>query len=313
MRSLGAGPIMTTLDSLLGILMAIVAGSVLAVLVALALSPLAPIGPVHAVYPYPGVSFDAEVLGIGLLFSIIFSGPSPSAWPSGWHPTGPLQAVYFRATGPPGWPLQRPRPAYLSMVTGVRFALQPGAGRNTVPVRSAIVGAALAVLILTTTVTFSASLDSLVSHPALYGWNWDYAIQSTNGEGSTPPETQTLLDHDPDVEASSGVDFRTTEIDGQTVAALQGTANASVTPPILSGHAVNRSGQVVVGQATLAQLHKRIGDTVARRHGGRARHLRHRGIDHPACRRDLAGIAHVDGDRCLCRPGPTDQQSTGGM
>ena len=262
-RSLGAGPIMTTLDSLLGILMAIVAGSVLAVLVALALSPFAPIGPVHAVYPYPGVSFDAEVLGIGLAVSIIVFGAIALGMA--------VRMAPYRATAGRLLPGDRPSRLAtaatssglpLSMVTGVRFALQPGAGRNTVPVRSAIVGAALAVLILTTTVTFSASLDSLVSHPALYGWNWDYAIQSTNGEGSTPPETQTLLDHDPDVEASSGVDFRTTEIDGQTVAALQGTANASVTPPILSGHAVNRSGQVVVGQATLAQLHKRIGDTV---------------------------------------------------
>ncbi len=262
-RSLGAGPIMTTIDSLLGILMAIVAGSVLAVLVALALSPLAPIGPVHAVYPYPGVSFDAEVLGIGLPVSIIVFGAialgmavrmAPHRASAGRLLPGDRPSRLATAATSSGLPL--------SVVTGVRFALQPGAGRHTVPVRSAIVGAALAMLILTTTVTFSASLDSLVSHPALYGWNWDYAIQSTNGEGSTPPETQTLLDHDPDVEASSGVDFRTTEIDGQTVAALQGTANASVTPPILSGHAVNRSGQVVVGQATLAQLDKRIGDTV---------------------------------------------------
>ena len=150
----------------------------------------------------------------------------------------------------------------LSAVTGVRFALQPGTGRTAVPVRTAIVGAVLAVLVLTATVTFSASLDSLVSHPALYGWNWSYAIESTNGEGSTLPETQTLLDHDPDVEASSGVDFRTAEIDGQTVAALQGTANASVGPPVLSGHAVDGSGQAVLGEDTLAQLHKKIGDTV---------------------------------------------------
>jgi hypothetical protein len=131
-----------------------------------------------------------------------------------------------------------------------------------VPVRSAIVGAALAVLVLTTTVTFGASLDSLVSHPALYGWNWDYALQSTNGEGTTLPETQTLLDHDGDVASTSGVDFRTVEIEGQTVAALQGTDHAPFAPPVLSGHAVDGSGQVVLGQATMAQLHTRIGDTV---------------------------------------------------
>jgi hypothetical protein len=61
-------------------------------------------------------------------------------------------------------------------VTGVRFALEPGRGRSAAPVRSAILGAVLAVAVLTTTVTFGASLDSLVSHPSLYGWNWNYAM-----------------------------------------------------------------------------------------------------------------------------------------
>ena len=249
---------MTIADSLLGIVMAIVAGSVLAVLVAVALSPLAPIGPVHSVYPSPGVSFDGEVLGIGFAVSILLLGAvalglairiAPHRALAGRPRPGDRPSRVATVAASSGLPL--------TAVTGVRFALQPGTGRAAVPVRTAIVGAVLAVLVLTATVTFSASLDSLVSHPALYGWNWSYAIESTNGEGSTPPVTQTLLDHDPDVEASSGVDFRTAEIDGQTVAALQGTANASVGPPVLSGHAVDGSGQAVLGEDTLAQLHKK--------------------------------------------------------
>ncbi len=262
-RSLGASPTMTIVDSLFGIGLAIVAGSVLAVLVAVALSPLTPIGPVHAVYPTPGLSFDTEVLGFGFAISILLLGAVALGLA--------IRIAPHRALG--SRPHAGARPSRVATVaassglplsagTGVRFALQPGTGRTAVPVRSAIVGAALAVLVLTATVTFSASLDSLVSHPALYGWNWDYAIESTNGEGSTLPETQTLLDHDPDVQASSGVDFRTTEIDGQTVAALQGTANASVRPPVLAGHGVDGSGQALLGEDTLAQLHKKIGDTV---------------------------------------------------
>ena len=37
---------------------------------------------------------------------------------------------------------------------------------------------------------------------------------------------------------------------------------SSVTPPIVSGHGLVTSHQIVLGAATLAQLHKRIGDTV---------------------------------------------------
>ena len=71
-----------------------------------------------------------------------------------------------------------PSSAPVSAVTGIRFALEPGQGRTAVPVRSALFGTALAVLIVVATLTFGSGLDTLVSHPALYGWNWSYAISS---------------------------------------------------------------------------------------------------------------------------------------
>ena len=73
-------------------------------------------------------------------------------------------------------------------VAGVRFALEPGAGRTSVPVRSAILGAVLAVIVAVATVTFGASLNSLVSHPRLYGWNWDYVLSAAGGSGDIPAQ-----------------------------------------------------------------------------------------------------------------------------
>ena len=55
LRALGASPAMTMADGLLGILGAVVLGSVLALLVAVALSPLAPIGPARTLDPGPGL------------------------------------------------------------------------------------------------------------------------------------------------------------------------------------------------------------------------------------------------------------------
>ena len=95
-----------------------------------------------------------------------------------------------------------------SAVTGIRFALEPGTGRNAVPVRSAIVGAALAIVVVTGTLTFGASLNHLVSHPSLYGWNWTYELSAGQGNGDIPQHQVTqLLDHDRDVAAWSGVYF----------------------------------------------------------------------------------------------------------
>ncbi len=71
MQALGAGPTVTVLDGLIGVLCSVIAGSVLAAAVAVALSPLAPLGPVRAVYPYLGVNFDWTVLGIGVLVLVL--------------------------------------------------------------------------------------------------------------------------------------------------------------------------------------------------------------------------------------------------
>ena len=149
-------------------------------------------------------------------------------------------------------------------VTGIRFALEPGAGRTAVPARSAILGAVLAMGVAIATVTFAASLTTLVSHPALYGWNWDYELLSGYGGQQDLPQhqTATLLHHDPYVAASAGVYFPAVKIDGQVVPVIGASPNAAVAPPLLSGHGLQAPDQIVLGATTLADLHKHLGDTV---------------------------------------------------
>jgi hypothetical protein len=153
-------------------------------------------------------------------------------------------------------------------VVGVRFALDPGRGRTAVPVRSALLGAILAVALVVTTLTFGSGLQSLVSHPALYGWNFSYLLNASN---TTPPQALSLLDHDPDVAAWTGYDYNEAEIDGQGVPFLfehgHSATKAPISAPILTGHAVGGKDQIVLGAATLAQLHKQIGDTVVVTYG----------------------------------------------
>ena len=146
-----------------------------------------------------------------------------------------------------------------SGAVGLRFALQPGRGRTSVPARSVLVGATLAVVLVTTTLTFSSGLHTLVSRPALYGWNWSYALTSEN---VVPPQALAALNRDPDVAAWSGYHNLSVQIDGQTVPILLGNNHATVAPPILSGHGVDGNNQMVLGPSTLSLLHKRVGDTV---------------------------------------------------
>jgi hypothetical protein len=154
--------------------------------------------------------------------------------------------------------------APVSAVAGVRFALEPGQGRTAVPVRSALTGTVIAVTLVVATITFGSGLDTLVSHPALYGWNWNYALSSN---ADVPPQSISLLAKDPAVSAWSGVTFADVQIDGVTVPSILQATDATVTAPILSGHGLEANDQIVLGAATLAQLHKHVGQTVLGRCG----------------------------------------------
>ena len=263
LRSLGAGPVMTTSDGLIGVGAAILGGSVLAVIVAVALSPLAPLGPARSVYPHPGVAFDWTVLGFGTLaltlgllvtaITIAYRRAPHRVARRAQHPrTGSSLA---RATA--RWGLPAPT------VTGIHFAFAPTTERDTLAARAAILATAVAVAVIAATLTFGTSLNHLVAHPALYGWNWTYELSAGSGNGDIPQAQVTeLLDHDHDVSAWTGIYFSSMQLDGQPVPVIGTSPQADVAPPTLSGHGLDQPDQVVVGANTLAQLHKRIGDTV---------------------------------------------------
>jgi hypothetical protein len=265
LRALGARPVVTAADGLLGLLGAVVLGSLLAFAVAVALSPLAPIGPVRPVYPYPGMAFDWTVLGFGVLALVAILGAlsvglayraAPHREAGRRRGAAARASAVVRAMASAGLPV--------SAVAGVRLALEPGSGRSAVPVRSAILGALLAITVVTGTFTFGSSLDTLVSHPSLYGWNWNSMLLSGfSGDEDLPQhEATTLLEHDPYVSGISGVYFGALKINGQRVPVLGGSPGTPVQPPLLSGHAFDAPNQVVLGATTLADLHARVGETV---------------------------------------------------
>ena len=268
LRALGAGPAGATADGVLGVLAAVVAGALLSVAVAIALSPFSLFGPVRQAEPGRGIYADVVVLGLGALALVLVLGGVAAVM-------GYRQAPHRAAA--------RPQPASrgsalvraglgaglgASGVAGLRFALEPGRGRTAVPVRSVLAGAVLAVTVVAATVTFGASLSYLIARPALYGWDFNYALYSTDGWGPFPPAAVTpLLHRDKLIAASTGVYFLTVQIDGQTVPAILSPTRPAVGPQILSGKGLDGPRDVVLGPATLAALHKKPGDKVTVRLG----------------------------------------------
>ena len=282
LRSLGADPTTLASDALIGIVGALAVGSLLAVGVAVALSPISPLGPIRPFYPTPGISFDWTVLGggFGVIFVSLVLAATALALRNSPERVAHRQRLRTRTSALLGSDamLDLPAPAAI----GLRFALQPGSETDAVPVRSAIFGAALAVIVLIATATFGASLDHLVSTPRLYGWNWNYALSGGDGGGGGDipgKQSARLLAHDHYLSAYSGVYFVNLIVDGQDVPVIGTTPGARVQPPLLRGHDLQEPDEIVVGALTLASLHKRLGDTVTVGNGtGKSQLLRIVGV-----------------------------------
>jgi hypothetical protein len=259
LRALGTSPAAAAFEGLLGVLVAVVFGTLLAFVVAALLSPFAPLGPVRPVYRGGRFAIDWTVLGVGVAVLILGLSAIAVAQANRRAPhrtlltggsfAGPSKVLRgANATGLP-----------VAGVIGIHFALESGQGRTAVPVRSVLFGTTLAVALVVTTLTFASGLSNLVSRPPLYGWNWNYLLLPNN---NIPPKAVSLLNHDPKIMAWSGADSTDLEIDGQEVPVLIEHAQAKVAPPILSGHGLDNQHQIVLGAGTLAMLHKHVGETV---------------------------------------------------
>ena len=269
LRALGAPPAAIVADTLIGLFVAVVLGALGAAVVAVALSPLAPLGPVRVVYPGSALAFDWTVLGLGVLGLVIVLGAiagalayrrSPHRLARRQRQSTARTSRILSATSATGIPA--------SGVVGMRFALEPGRGRTAVPVRSALLGSTLAITLVVATLTFGSGLQSLVSHPALFGWNWTYLLNPTN---AVPPQVEGLLNHDSSVAAWAPYDYNDVEVDGQNVPMLfERTQRPPISPPIVSGHDVMSSHQIVLGSSTMASLHAHLGSTVTLTFGSAA-------------------------------------------
>jgi len=263
---------------------AVTAGAALAVVIAVAASPLTPIGPARLADPSPGIAVNGPVLAIGFaaIIALLLARVTVTA-----RRQASVRAALgsFGSVAPAAGPERRPlladrlamAGASLTAVTGIRFALAPGHGRDSVPVRSALLGLAVAVAAVGATVTFGANLLRLVDTPALYGQSWDVAW---DGEFAsvTVKQFHQITGNVPQI---TGVTFGlhgTVSIGAQGQAGGPGGAAGADTvipaiglaagtgpllsPTVLEGRAPRTTGEIVLGTSVLRQYGLRVGQHV---------------------------------------------------
>ncbi|MBK5331836.1 MAG: ABC transporter permease, partial [Ilumatobacteraceae bacterium] len=258
-RSIGAGPASIAWATLVGPAIAIVVGAFLAVIASVLASPTMPIGQVRRVEVARGIDLDWTVIALGT-GAVVFSLMTVlvvAVWREAPHRTldhtkvAPVRRV-GRAIDAAGLPV--------AVAVGTRFSLAP-ARRSRV--RSVMASSAVAVAALVAAVTFGASMRHLVDHPRLFGWDWNVAMVDGGGYGNTKPaETQTVFAADPNIESWSGAFYGADDVNGVNVPLLGMEPSSEVAPPIHEGRMIERAGEIVLGTATLEQLHVHVGDTV---------------------------------------------------
>ena len=154
------------------------------------LSPLTPVGEARLATGSPGaVEIDPLVTVAGALATVVIV-VALSVWPA-------IRHVRLSRSDPPRRPAAALRAAAWiggppSALIGVRYALERGRGRQSVPVGTALLGMVLAVAALCATAVFGASLTRLISSPALYGVPFQ-AEFTNNGTGSGSAITGSVL------------------------------------------------------------------------------------------------------------------------
>jgi hypothetical protein len=242
--------------------LAAVAGSALGVAAAVVASRWFPIGTAAFLEPEPGLDVDLPVLLTGWLAApvLVAAGAVVAAWlalrstrTSAMHRRSAIAAAAARIG------------AAVPMVVGMRFALEPGRGRASVPVRPALIGAITGVLGVLAAFTFSSGVDDAIANPARFGQVHQLeAFVGIEGDDDVPVDAiLPVMSADQDVVAVNDVRMAVAEVGG--IPATLFTLDPVDTPwkPVLTkGQVPADPTEVALAPASADAMGVAVGDVV---------------------------------------------------
>jgi hypothetical protein len=229
-------------------------GAITTVGVAIALSARFPIATARRFDVDVGTHADWPVLGLaalGLVGAVAVTTLATAAW---------RLARRDRAEATPSSPWASRIALPPAMMVGTRLAFDPGRGRRSVPVRSALVGAAAGVLGVTACLTFRAGIADTVTEPGRSGIVWDFSLVSPGGR-IDPGDLASVVD-DRDVAAATEVVWaRAVSIDGTAIPTF-GTmpVKGDIRFVVLDGHAPRRADELALAPVSMRELDVSVGD-----------------------------------------------------
>jgi hypothetical protein len=237
-----------------------------ATLLAVAVSPLFPVGLARIADPSLGIRADGAVVVIGALATVIATVvcAAPAARRAAAAPMAPARPVAAgRVPRRPAAATATSGIGNVSALLGVRLAVQPGAGKTAVPIRSTIASAVIGVAALTAAIVFSASLGHLLASPRQYGVTWDADVQNVNQTGIAP--VIGAVARDPQVTAwATAYAGAPLEVDGvrADAIAISPGHGGSFLPAPTAGRLPQAPDEIALGARTLRTIRSHVGATV---------------------------------------------------
>lgn len=234
-------------------------GAVVGAGASVAASPVLPIGLVRRAELHTGVWFDPGTVSAGVAVVTL------AVWTWAFL-VGRASVTSISRRSPRRLPaltrVTATAAASPALATGIRLAGDPGRGTRSIPVRSAFVGIALAMVAVVGTGVVASSFSELASTPVRWGVPWS---SSPDYSGEEAPEALlAALAEDRRVDAVANYVSTSFVLDGRvtTVSALDNT-KGHMAFPTLSGRSPRSPTEIALGSATAAQLGVSIGDTVS--------------------------------------------------
>lgn len=246
-------------------------GAAVAAAGAWGLSAALPLGLAAIAEPNPGPMADVLVLGVG--GSAVVLAVSVSTLPSAirvalrrdrasarQRPSRVAQAFSRAGFGP-------------AVSAGVRMAVEQGRGRTATPVRTVVVGVAVAIAALVAAISVGASATRLLETPRLFGWDHDIALGNPYAPGIARAIAPVLEERDDIAAYSGGITLATVQIaagDERISVGVQAydLVRGNVHPPVVDGRWPEDLDEIALGARVMRALGVGAGDVVMVDGGG---------------------------------------------
>ncbi len=278
LRGLGMTPRQAALAAAAGPFLAAAVGTGVGSGAAILVSRWMPFGAAAPYEPHPGLDADWLVLGAGWLLGPVLIGcvaavAATVALANVGHQAVAGSSAVARAAASAGLPV--------AMVVGTRFALEPGQGRNAVPVRPALLGAVTGVVGVLAAFTVAAGVADAAGHPERFGQNASGSVYlGYAGQNFIPSDPiLSALDADPDIGGLLDLRYAVGYAAESAVKTFSYAPVGDPLPIVRTGGAPPRSdGEVVLGPTSARQLGASVGSSITLTGDAGSRALRVVGI-----------------------------------